>query len=344
MNTKLLWRGAVGIAILLVLGIAAVFVVVHSDRFRHFLLDEIVRKTEAATGAKLKISSLGIDWRLLQLDLYGVELRGTEKVTEPPLFAANHLRVGLKIISMLDRKINLKEIVLDQPVVHFRVDANGNTNLPRTSRQPSGSVTVASTVSDILELAIRHVQINSGQVFYNDDEVPFSAELRDFRAQISFNLIARDYHGDLAYEDGRVTAKDLRPIAHRMKLNFTLARSGIVIDPIVVMTAKSSLTAHAKVAIDSEAAISGSYEAAVSATELRQIADNTSIPYGDVALNGNFSYQSSANKSWLDALIFDGHLSSQQLTEDLGRKTATAKSVHGEFRLQGGDLHVEYGS
>src|SRR5579871_4883331 len=147
MNRKkiLQWSGA-GILALLVLSASALLVIVHTDRFRRFVLQEIEDQAAAKLGARLIVQSMAIDWRPLELDFYGIVMHGRETATQVPLFSAEHLRVGLSIISILRAKVDFREIVLDQPVAHLYVDAKGNSNLPRASSPQSGTSSPDTTV------------------------------------------------------------------------------------------------------------------------------------------------------------------------------------------------------
>jgi len=225
MNGKRFFRwAAISIAAILIVLIVAAVVVVHTVAFQHFVLDQIEQKTQASTGARLNIERMAINWRLFTIDFYGIALHGKESGSQAPLFAADHLRVGLKIVSILRRKVDLNEIVLDQPVAHLSVDRNGNSNLPQS---PSSSGQSGSTIDNLLDLAIQHVELNSGQIYYNDGQTPLTAELHNFRSQIHFVPVVSEYRGTLGYSDGRVTAKTFRPIPHRLQMTFTVSRSGM---------------------------------------------------------------------------------------------------------------------
>jgi translocation and assembly module TamB len=338
MNAKrvLLWTALAITTILSVLIVAAI-VVVHTAAFQRFVLEQIEQKTQASFGARLNIERMAINWRLFTIDFYGIVLHGRESSSQPALFGADHLRVGLKIASILQRKVDLNEIVLDQPVAHLNVDRNGNSNLPQSPSPPGKT---GSTVANILDLAIQHVEVNLGQIYYNDQESPLSAELRDFRAQIRFIPLATEYRGTLAYGDGRVAAKSFRPITHRLQLNFAAGRSGMAVDPITLTTAKSTLNVHAKLTDYDNPHVEGRYDGVVSTTELRQFANNESIPAGEVALNGALRYDNQQNKSVVDSAYLDGRMNSRQLVMSMGRMEASAKSIHGEYRLQDGNLRV----
>ena len=133
MNGKRFFRRAgITIAAILVVLIVAAIVIVHTAAFQHFVLAQIEQKAQASLGARLNVERMAINWRLFTFDFYGITLHGKENAAQPPLFAADHLRVGLKIVSILQRKVDLNEIVLDQPVAHLSIDSHGNSNLPQS--------------------------------------------------------------------------------------------------------------------------------------------------------------------------------------------------------------------
>ncbi len=321
---------------------AALFVVVHTEGFRRFVLQKIEDEAASSLGARLNIERVAIDWRPLELDLYGIEMRGRESSAQAPLFAAEHLRIGLKIISILRAKVDFREIVLDQPVAHLYVDAKGNSNLPQApSADRSGTSSPEATVNNLLNLAIQHLEINSGRLFYNDEEVPMSAEFANFRAQVDFNPLVRDYHGTLAYADGRVTVKNYRPVEHGLQMAFFLGRDGAQIDPITITAGESTLKAQARLTNYQDPHLSGTYESNVSTTEVLRIADSKSIASGFLGLTGNFAYHSApAGEPWFNGVELDGKMAGRQLRVSAGKKDITADSLSGDYRLLGGDLYV----
>ena len=338
MNEKRFFRwAAITIAATLVVLIVAAVVIVHTVAFQHFVLQQIEQKTQASMGARLNIERMAINWRLFTIDFYGIALHGKENSSQAPLFAADHLRVGLKIVSVLQRKVDLNEIVLDQPVVRLSVDRNGNSNLPQS---PSSSGASGSTIDNLLDLAIQHVELNSGQIYYNDSETPLTAELHDFRSQIHFAPVVSEYRGTLGYTDGRVTVKTFRPIPHRLQMTFTVSHSGMAAGPVTVTTEKSNLNVHAKITNYDPAHIEGTYDGVVSTIELARFANSQSIPAGEVALTGSLRYDNDPNKAAVESAYLDGRMSSSQLVVNLGQMQATPKSIRAEYRLQGGNLSV----
>ena len=316
--------------------VAAAIALVHTTTFQRFVITQLEQKAQASTGARLDIKGLAINWRLLTLDLYGITLHGKESDTQSPLFAADHLRVGLKIISLLRKKVDLSEIVLDHPSAHFTIDRNGNSNLPQTN----ASSKPGSTVDNVLELAIRRVQLNAGMLYYNDAQIPLRADVLDLRADVHFNQLAREYLGTIAYGDGRFAAGTLRTVPHRLQVNFSLSQSGIIANPLTIATQLSTVNVHAKLTDFESPEINGAYDGTVSGVELARYLNDASIPMGSVALSGNLRYKSAPNRPVLDSTYLDGRLKSPELLVNIGQMRVTTKSIRAEFTLQDGNLTV----
>ncbi|MGH9689528.1 MAG: translocation/assembly module TamB domain-containing protein [Candidatus Acidiferrales bacterium] len=325
-------------ALVIVLVLAgAAYVVVHTKAFNHFVLQKIVQEAQTRTGARVEIRSLMIHWDTLSLDLYGLTAYGKGGISEPALFRADHLRIGLKIVSLLERKINLEEIVLDRPVVDFRVNAKGETNLPISSSVSNSP----ASVDALFDMAIRHMAIHSGLIDYNNRAIPLSAELQNFTAQVSFSTLTGECKGSLGYDHGQIFAKELDPIEHSAHLQFTASRSSLVVDPLVLSAGQSRLAAHIKLTDYANPAMQGSYEAALSSREMERILKRSSIRAGQASAAGEFRYKAAPNQSFLQNAYTDGKVSSPQVDLRMRQAAVTAKSVLGSFVLEKGNIRVQ---
>ena len=340
-SRKILRRTATVILLLALVSAAALVVVVHTDMFRHFVLTKIIQKADENLGGRLTIDKLAIDWRPLEVDFYGLTLQGEKNSSEPPLFVAEHLRVALKVVSILQARVEVKEIVLDRPVVHLRVDSKGNSNLPRPpDKLESSSSSAQDTLRNFIDMAIQHVEFNSGVLFYNDEEVPLSAELHDVQARVIFNRFGPEYRGTLAYGDGHIVIENFKPVAHKLLLAFNLGRSGIQVDPITVTTEQSILTLHAKVTDYEHPQVTATYDGVLSTGEVLRLTNSAPVTSGTLAVAGGLSYHSVANQPWIENLDVTGKVTGEKLLVASGRKSVDARSVRGDYRLLGGNLSV----
>jgi len=113
--------------------LAAAFVIVHTSAFSGYLRGKIVQIAEEKLGSPLEIRSLSIPWDQLAVEIHGLTLRGREAAGETPLLQIRRLRVGINPAALLSRRLELSQVILDQPVLHIDVDSHGQTNFPTPS-------------------------------------------------------------------------------------------------------------------------------------------------------------------------------------------------------------------
>src|SRR5215470_10489749 len=206
---RTLWTLGVVILIVLLGG----YLIFQTQAFNRFVAQEIVQKTAEITGAQLRFDRMLIHWGQLKVDFYNLALSAPAN-SRPPLLSCDHLGVRLRILSLWKRKIDLQEILFDKPVLSILVDANGRNNLPNSPTPSPGT-----PQDKIFDLAVRSFELNSGQIIYHDRQIPLSAELRDLRTKLRFEVTTQSYEGMLAYDRGRIAAKNLTPFEHRGKIN-----------------------------------------------------------------------------------------------------------------------------
>jgi translocation and assembly module TamB len=336
------WKKKILAMLLVMMGIAAAlagaaYIIVHTRVFTRFVLAKVIRQSESATGGRVAINRMEIHWSKLGVDFYDFAVYGHQGTSQPPLLRASHLGIGLKIVSMIRRKIDLSEIVLDEPVLDLRVNAKGETNWPSflSSGEPSDPVGTA------FDMAIGRLVVNAGQIYYNDQQLPLSADLRDFRTDVRFSIPAREYKGSLGYDHGRIVAKDFNPVEHGAQLKFVASRSELNVDPLVLTTGNSRFTAHLRLTDYTNPEIQGNYGAILFTQEIAQILKTPSLPAGQVSASGALHYRTVPNASFLDSAYVDGRLSSPRLRLQSGQVSADAKSVRGSFQLEKGNLRIQ---
>src|SRR5579884_4058041 len=98
---------AAGVIVLLA---GAAYVIVHTKAFSNYVLEKVVQEAESATGSRVTIRSMQINWTKLAVDIYGLVIEGKGAPPEPPFLQANHLMVDLKIVSVLRHKVDLSAL------------------------------------------------------------------------------------------------------------------------------------------------------------------------------------------------------------------------------------------
>jgi translocation and assembly module TamB len=336
------WKKTIRRTILIVLATIVILagaacVAVHTRPVEQLLRSKAVEVAEARTGTQVAINRIVIHWANLGADLYGVTVYGKGGPSQPPLFQSTHLGVELKIDSLLRGQIAVADLVLDRPVLHLEVNEQGQTNLPKSS---AGAAKSSSPVKTLFDLAFRHLAINNGQIHYNDEKIPLSAELADVAMRVNFDTLSSEYRGSVDYGRGRIVFKKYNPIEHSLQASFVASRAGLTVDPLIVKTPKSSITAQATLADYANPRIQGQYEMALYTPEIAQVLKNSSLPAGEIVTKGTMRYESAAGGSLLDGLRVDGSLRSAQLALHTGQVRAELEAVRGAYTLERGKLGI----
>jgi autotransporter translocation and assembly factor TamB len=334
MDTKKAIRSVlVAVSAVMALLFLTAFFVARSQVLRQFLLAKIIRETEASTGARVEVKKVALRWSPFTAELFGIVLHGQEQNTEAPLFLADHLRVGLSVKSLLQRKVDVSEIALDNPIVHLRVDAQGRSNMPQAPTKASSSSSFT--------LLIQRLIIRNGLIHYNDKQIPLSAELQGFTAQTGFDTTTNSYRGSLGYGQGWILTKGINPFEHNVQVDFEANRDGLALSSIVLSSGRSRLVANAKVIDFANPRIEGKYDGVVLPAELAHIVRSSAVLSGEVALSGTLTYRNLANEPSLNGVDLRGRLDSRALALRLKQISTAVKSIHASYQLHSGDFRVE---
>jgi translocation and assembly module TamB len=329
---KTLGRVMIGIAAAMVILVVAATVVGHSQAFNRFLLAKIVQQAEQSTGARVQIQRMNIAWSPFVIDFYGLVAHGSEADSQSPLLSAEHLRVGLTLGGLLKHNVNLREIALDGPRLNVRVDARGNSNLPRSAKAGTAS---KSNVS------IGRVSVQNGALNYNDQKIPLEAELNDFRLQANSDVATGGYRGTLSYDHGWLMAENLNRFGHNARIDFQANRERLDVHPLVLSVGASQITVNATLTQFDHPKVNGSYDGSVEVAELGHILKDPSLPVGQVRLSGILAYRDQAGQSFLEALQLSGKASSRELGfyNEPGQVRLT--DIAGSYKIENGNLRIE---
>src|SRR6202030_1700722 len=112
---------------------------------------EISRQLHERYDALVEIGSLKLEVIPLTVELKRVEVRAENTpATQPPLFRAQRVLVSVQFLPLLHGKVELSQLVVDEPVARLRIDPNGQDNFAFPStRRPSVSGSGTAAVFDL---------------------------------------------------------------------------------------------------------------------------------------------------------------------------------------------------
>lgn len=314
--------------------------VLNTQAFRNFLRSEITRQALQLAGVQVEVGSLRTHWMRLGLDLNDLVVYGTAGPSskEPPLLRVARLQVGVRFLPLLHKRLQFRGLILERPVVHLTIDSQGRSNLP-VAPQPSSSGN--SSAETLFDLAIADCSIRSGEIYYNDAEIPLDAEAHDLKFDARYSLLRREYKGSLSYDNGRLTTQRYGPIMHGMKAQFTANREGLSLVPLLISSGSSTFELDARMTNYASPNVSGSYESTISTGELANLFRSQSLPMGAVALNGEIDYVSGQPGTFLAGLHLQGKANSSKLEVPTGQQPIAATSVSANYELKGTTLRID---
>jgi translocation and assembly module TamB len=334
------WKVAAWVAgsvvVLLLVAVIALTAVLHSARFHNYVLSTVQTKASESLGTKVQLQNFALNLSNLNLDLYGLTVHGAAPYPDPPLLQVAHAQVGVRIVSVLSRKWYLDKFVVDQPVVKVFADANGVTNIPVI--KSSGS---SSSNTSLFDLGVRHAVLDQGVVYYNNRQMPLSADLRNVDFRSTFDAFQQKYSGTLSYADGHLQSGTIRPIPHNLQAAFDATPTTFHLTNAKLTSDTSQVIVQATLQDYSHPHVDAHYDATVDGSQVRKVLNNPSVPVGLIHASGTAQYQEVANRSLLDTVLVKGDVDSRQLDVQTPDLRSQIREIAGHYTLQNGDATLQ---
>jgi translocation and assembly module TamB len=271
--------------VLAVLALLAIVVFFGSGGGNPLLTRLLISRLETMTGGKVELRSLSIQWLDLRATIKGLVIHGREPVGTEPLFTAEEVQAGLRIVSFWGRRISLDELVVQQPHVHIRVEKNGTTNVPEPPRPASRNKPLRDT---LYELHIRRVLLADGWLLYNDVKTPITVHGGDLRFSLDAGGTFEKplYLGNLDWQNMQFTSKRFAPVPVGITAKFTVWREGFTLEQGAFRAGHSHLDAQAEMNGFTNPQWSFRYRGWVDLLDFRETFRNPMVPTGRVDVRG----------------------------------------------------------
>lgn len=283
------------IAICALLVLAAVFSgwrMVQSDWFKTRVRQAIVEEVERATGGKAEVGSYAFDWRAMRAEVRGLVVHGLEPAGAAPLFKADRVVVGMKLISALRRKVDIRSLELDRPAANIIVDAHGKTNIPEP-RAPSGK----RPLDQLIDMAVGEYRVSKGEFQVNDKRVPLEAAGRDLDLKLSYKRASRAYAGELTANAVQISAPVRTPVSVDTSLKWRVDPSRLQIEQGSVGFSDTKATLQATVTgLDGTPRIDGTVDARMPVADANRLIKLPIEAAGEAHVTGKFAMD--AGKRW----------------------------------------------
>jgi translocation and assembly module TamB len=320
------------LAVLTLVITVAAFFIVRSTSFHNYVLRTFNANASAALNTPVTLQNFTLHLSTLSLNLYGLTVEGAGPGAHRPLLQADHAFLHVNVTSLLHREWYVENITIEHPVVKLIVNKQGENNLPNLPK---------SNNTDAFDLGIRHLLLDHGEIYYNDEKTPMYADLEDVRMQSSY--AAADggrYYGTLGYRNGHLKYGDYSPMTHQLQAQFDATRTEMALKNVTLTTPPMVAKLEATLRNYSRATAHATYSITLDGGELRRLLKDPSLPTGEVLVNGTADYASDPNKPLLDTVAVTGNVSSRELLVHTPQLNTAIRNLGSNYQLVNGNAEV----
>ena len=327
------WIAGIVLTILLFAAIG-IYALLHSASFHNYVLRTAEKKASESLNTRVQLHTLSLHLSPLGLDLYGLTVSGVGPGANAPLLQVDHVGAEVRIISALHRQWSLDNVTVDHPVVNLIVNSDGHNNLPIS--QSSGN-----SETNVFDLAIRHIVLDRGEVYYNDRKSALRADLRDLKFQTNYDMAGGGrYIGALSYRDGHLQYGSYLPMPHDLLAQFDARRTGMTLSNLSLKSGQSQLLLNASLDNYTSPNIHAKYAIILATADLTRVLENPSLPSGVVLVNGSADYASVPGRSLLETATLEGSIRSTVLRLRTPTSRTDIRDVNAYYRLSKGDVEL----
>src|SRR6266850_1177933 len=277
----------------LVIGVALLAMVVSLARFltgpnfNRYVRQRIVSELENVTGGSVELK--GLRWNLSKLEFEARDLtiHGLEAPNELPYAHLDALHVRAKLISLLEHRIGLRQLVAERPLVHIIVYPDGSTNqpVPKIRRESHGS-----PIDRLFDLAVDRLELRNGELFWNDQRMPLNLTANDVAVGVSYAPGGHRYDGQLNVGKLDGQFRDYRPVSSNAEVRFSLGPKEIELKALRWSSQNTRLEASGRVTDLLNPKVEIAYNLIVDLRQAGAIARVRQLQGGEMEVHGQGAY------------------------------------------------------
>src|ERR1019366_4878334 len=153
-----------------------------------------------------------------------------------PLAHVERLYMRMHVVSLLNTKIDLSQLTLEQPVIHIVVKPDGSTNVPEPQVKTSGD-----PIQPLFDLAIGKVELRNGALLLNEQKLPLDFKANDVGITMDYQRLQRRYDSTLHVGKMEAQYQDYRDVAATADAEFSLSQNRIEVRSLKLSSQKSSV-------------------------------------------------------------------------------------------------------
>jgi translocation and assembly module TamB len=326
-HTRLWIEAAIGVVLLAAASLLVWYV--RSPRFADLVRRKTIATLEDATGGRVELQAFRWNLSRLEFDADNLTIHGLEAPGQQPYAHADRIHVRLHIISFVEKRISLKELSLDRPVVHLIVNPDGTTNAPEPKVRSSETPT-----QQLFYLAIARLDLHDGVLLVNDRSLPLDFAAADVTAAMTYDHGDRRYDGFIQTGKMDLKYQDLRDVAAQGEVTFSLWSNRLQVKSLKLKSENSSLEATGKLVNFDNPELDLKYSTELDVGELGSVARLYQLRGGRLALNGSGTYSNA------DGIATRGYAAARNVTYLDNGVAVRDAGVNASFSLAHDDLSL----
>ena len=199
-----------------------------TESFRTLVRQRLIATLERMTGGRVELGSIHVVPFHFQLEVRDLTIHGREQPGEVPYAHVDSLMAQIKILSLARTELGLNYVVLDHPVIHIILYADGTTNQPEPIVK---QVSQERPVERLFALSTSRLEVRRGELIWGDQRMPLDFAVRDVSADMSYSLFRSRYEGNLLLGKADTVFDGYRPVAWTAEAHFSLGQEP---DPLAI--------------------------------------------------------------------------------------------------------------
>ena len=281
------WKYLLVVFLLAVLAVVCLVWYATTDSFQATVRRRLVAELETMTGGKVEVGGFHTIPFRLRADIRNLTIHGREQPGEIPYAHVDRVIADVKVISLFGTEFGFHSVLLDHLVVHIIIYPDGSTNQPPLRAK---STSPKSPVDPLFSLAISRLDVQNGQLIWDNQRIPLNFTATDLSAGMSYSHFRRRFESYVVL--GKVDTKfqDFRPFSWRAQAQFGLASNHIDVSSLKWSSGLSQLEASGRLNDFQQPKIDGSYKGTIDLAELDTIVRRREIRAGLLDIQGKGSW------------------------------------------------------
>jgi translocation and assembly module TamB len=334
---RILWKLFLGFCIFTLVAFSLLAWYVTTDSFQQLVRRRVVASVEKITGGRVELGELHTIPFRLRVDARNLTIHGKEASDQVPFVHVDRLQAELKIISLLSTTIGLHSLELDHPVAHIIVYPDGGTNVPEPKVKSSStqSSSTQGPVETLFSLSVAHIQVQQGELLWEDTKMPFDFDARDTAMLLNYSLLRRRYEAHVAVGDIATRFQQYRSFSWRFDTSLVLARGRADISSLNASSGKSEIHFAGRLQDFHDPKLEGSYHGLVDLAEVAALAKQAEVHKGTVQFDGKGSWTLRDFGTQGTVQVREIEWSNAKLSMKNGRLTASYAVTPSRFHVSG---------